>query len=438
MVNNLTPKKQRKQRDAQTIKKIQTIKTWLGIIFAICVWGGCVYIILVVAANSTFEESKTWSKNFLITLNQDMFVTPLIKVCITIVGLKRIRYIKHRLLFKIAKSLADPLTTRALTILTVKPMSLDEMLKQKAMNAVVEQDEKTKKAMQGAQNGEGEAGERDPMEVSLSVDKSETQALSPKKERIIDPMLNLNTRKRRARKSGNQDALANAINESLNPSTPRKQEIKRTDEKTPETDLAPLAGHVHFSIDQERKSLEKEKIRKPPKSVHYSLSKEPNKNSDVNSDAEPILSDHNKNTPPKEERKDRRARKPRSSFSREASSNKEQSKEPRDVSKSIDKPYKAGEEQRASNGVEEQKGSSPSRKKVQKDNFRLPDIPYIQDLSSIQKPREMEQAAQLHKPERRNKPDHSNNDESQTELVGTGMQVVKLAKPRKGGKRYLI
>lgn len=194
-VNNLVPEKPTKKPAS---KKKRNIKFWFGVVFAIGVWGGCIYIILVVAANSTYEESKTWSKNFLITLNQDLFVTPLIKVILTIVVLTKIRKIKSKLWFKIATKLADPLTTRALTILTIKPMSLQEMMKQKALQEAKYKEENPEPPQPDEEKNPEDLDKRNLAEIQIELDKSVNQSrdefLPP---RVVDPNLNRNTRMRR-------------------------------------------------------------------------------------------------------------------------------------------------------------------------------------------------------------------------------------------------
>ena len=173
-------------------------------------------MILVIAATNSYEESKSWSSNFAITLGQDMFITPMIKVLITIFVLKKIRNVKSRFWFKVTRKFADPLTTRALTILTVKPMSLDELLKQKALDAIKNDNssnDKSKENQKESQTSLAELAKSPPDNEDFDYNpqrRSTTKAFDNSlnqsrdelvKKRIGDPNMNRNSRIRRERQT---------------------------------------------------------------------------------------------------------------------------------------------------------------------------------------------------------------------------------------------
>lgn len=76
----------------------------------------CHYIVLVVFANSDEPESKDWAINFLISLVQDMGVSQMFKVILTIVCLRILLATKVPRYRKLAKMLVDRVTVRALAM----------------------------------------------------------------------------------------------------------------------------------------------------------------------------------------------------------------------------------------------------------------------------------------------------------------------------------
>lgn len=109
-------KKNNKIRLKRKVQRAHRIRLTLGIILAIVVWGLCIYAIIVIAANSSMEEAKTWSKNFSLTIVQELFVMPFVKIFLTIFLLKRMGKVKNRFLFKIMRNLIVSVVARSLVI----------------------------------------------------------------------------------------------------------------------------------------------------------------------------------------------------------------------------------------------------------------------------------------------------------------------------------
>lgn len=92
------------------------IKEIIGYFLALCVLGGCVYAVLVVSANTDSEISKKWAKNFMTSMAQDMGVSQVIKVLITVALIKIIAKGQKPKTVKILRFGVDPIITRALAL----------------------------------------------------------------------------------------------------------------------------------------------------------------------------------------------------------------------------------------------------------------------------------------------------------------------------------
>ena len=98
-------------------KTIAKIKSVIGYLLVLGATAGFIYAVLVVAANSTAEESQRWAKNFLKSFGQDMIINQVLKACLTVVICK-ILY-KYKIsggVGKIMKGLMDIVTLRAIAM----------------------------------------------------------------------------------------------------------------------------------------------------------------------------------------------------------------------------------------------------------------------------------------------------------------------------------
>lgn len=110
------------KEETRTSKIKRYVRSVLSVAVVTVVMLGCTYIIIVVAANSTHEESQKWGKNLLISLAQDVFLSQILKLGITLYLLKIIAKKKRkRIVMKMMKFMIDPLAARALAISFIKP-----------------------------------------------------------------------------------------------------------------------------------------------------------------------------------------------------------------------------------------------------------------------------------------------------------------------------
>ena len=121
MIQRITrnnPERQQAELLKRTRRKtIGKIKRIVGYLLVLGAAAGCNYAVLVVAANSTPEESQRWAKNFLISFGQDMVINQVLKACLTVVICK-ILY-KNKIsggVGKIMKGLMDLVTLRAIAM----------------------------------------------------------------------------------------------------------------------------------------------------------------------------------------------------------------------------------------------------------------------------------------------------------------------------------
>src|SRR4051794_10892572 len=68
--------------------KIAHIKRIIGYVLSVALVIGGNYVVLVVSANNTAEESTKWSKKFMISFAQDLGVNQVIKVVLTCILLR--------------------------------------------------------------------------------------------------------------------------------------------------------------------------------------------------------------------------------------------------------------------------------------------------------------------------------------------------------------
>ena len=101
-------------------KKIAKIKKIIGYLLVLSAFAGCIYIILVVAANLTPEDTEKWSKSFLISLAQDLGVSQIFKVLLTVVVIRIMAKTRSQRVKKYLALLVDPITVRAIAIHAIK------------------------------------------------------------------------------------------------------------------------------------------------------------------------------------------------------------------------------------------------------------------------------------------------------------------------------
>ena len=106
-----------KRRKQQRIAKIKKI---IGYILVLTALTGCIYIILVVAANLETEDTEKWSKSFLISLAQDLGVSQIFKVLLTVVVIRIMAKTRSQRVKKYLAILVDPITVRAIAIHAIK------------------------------------------------------------------------------------------------------------------------------------------------------------------------------------------------------------------------------------------------------------------------------------------------------------------------------
>lgn len=117
------------QQNVKRIAMRRRIRKTLGVLLAICVWAGCIYTMLVVAANSEMDESATWSKNFMITIVQDTFAMPLAKVFLTLYMLKNVGNVKKRWMWKIMRVFINKIVARSLAVAMYQTQEADSKKK---------------------------------------------------------------------------------------------------------------------------------------------------------------------------------------------------------------------------------------------------------------------------------------------------------------------
>ena len=106
----------RKRNRMRKIAKIKTIVAYILISFIVV---ASHYIVLVIFANSEPDEAQNWATNYLMSLGQDMGVSQIFKVLLTVVCLRMMINVKGSKLKKILKALLDPVTVRALAMLVM-------------------------------------------------------------------------------------------------------------------------------------------------------------------------------------------------------------------------------------------------------------------------------------------------------------------------------
>ena len=101
-------------------QKIARIKRFVGYTLVLSAIAGCIYIILVVAANLTTEHTQKWAKSVLISFAQDLGVGQIFKVLLTVVVIRIMAKKKSRRVKKYLAILVDPITVRAIVIHAMK------------------------------------------------------------------------------------------------------------------------------------------------------------------------------------------------------------------------------------------------------------------------------------------------------------------------------
>mgnify|MGYP000942230061 FL=1 len=104
--------------------KIAKIKEIIGYMLALGVLGAATYMVLVIAANSDAKTSQVWALNFLTSVAQDMGVTQVVKVLITITLIKIIAKGQSPKTVKLLRMGIDPIIIRALALAFYKPGKL--------------------------------------------------------------------------------------------------------------------------------------------------------------------------------------------------------------------------------------------------------------------------------------------------------------------------
>ena len=103
-------------RKRNRLKRIAKIKKIIAYILILCIVGASHYIVLVIFANSEDSEAQYWAINYLISLAQDMGVSQIIKVLLTIVCLRMLVGARSARFKKILALMIDPVTVRALAM----------------------------------------------------------------------------------------------------------------------------------------------------------------------------------------------------------------------------------------------------------------------------------------------------------------------------------
>jgi len=124
MILNLTRNDPRSRdeelKKRKRAKKIALIKMSFGYILVIASIAASIYSVLVVAANSSIEDSQNWAKNFMISISQDMVTSQIIKVLLTVFLFKCFVNAKNKCAKFLLKILVDPLTARALAMISLQ------------------------------------------------------------------------------------------------------------------------------------------------------------------------------------------------------------------------------------------------------------------------------------------------------------------------------
>ena len=84
---------------------------------------GCVYIILVVAANLNATDTEKWAKNFLISFAQALGVGQIFKVFLTVAIMRIMPHTKNPKLKRVLRLLMDPITVRAVAFYAMNKKS---------------------------------------------------------------------------------------------------------------------------------------------------------------------------------------------------------------------------------------------------------------------------------------------------------------------------
>lgn len=103
-------------RKRNRLKRIAKIKKIIAYILILCIVGASHYTVLVIFANSEDSEAQYWAINYLISLAQDMGVSQIIKVLLTIVCLRMLVGARSARFKKILALMIDPVTVRALAM----------------------------------------------------------------------------------------------------------------------------------------------------------------------------------------------------------------------------------------------------------------------------------------------------------------------------------
>ena len=106
----------RKRNRMRKIAKIKTIFAYILILFIVV---ASHYIVLVIFANSDADEARNWATNYLMSLGQDMGVSQMFKVLLTIVCLRMMINVKGSKLKKLLRHLVDPVTVRAMAMVVM-------------------------------------------------------------------------------------------------------------------------------------------------------------------------------------------------------------------------------------------------------------------------------------------------------------------------------
>ena len=359
----------------------------------------------------------------------------------TIVVLKQLRRIKSKFWFKILRKLADPLTTRALTILMIKPMSLDEMMKQKALNESAQVEQEKKKEEEQKIDQAEDFNRRNPADIQLAVDGSLNQSrdkLVVKHKDPIDPMLNFNSRKRRNRNYQLDASIIAKLGEEHSPHKPPRRS-RNLGEKYSENPVSlpinlllnPPADVNNSNTGQRFQQKSRIKISDP----------DPNAKSDRKSEELRRNSPRKSQRSPTNDRKGEESREVSPRRSQRGSTNDRRVEESKRIS-----PERSQRILTNDRKGEESKRNSPERSerspKPRQNNFVLDAIdkkPMDNPIKTI--PREPEQSYRVKFTERGNLLSKNSSDEkaAPTGLVGADLRKIKMEVSRKGKtKRYNI
>ena len=106
-------------RKRMKLKKTGKLKKIVGYMLVLAIIVACHYIVLVIFANSSSSDSQDWAINLLISIAQDMGVSQLIKILVTVICLKFVVTIQSEKWKKVLRLLSDKVIMRSIAMSTM-------------------------------------------------------------------------------------------------------------------------------------------------------------------------------------------------------------------------------------------------------------------------------------------------------------------------------